>query len=153
MHPVLQAYQTQLMLNAVFADVYIKQPKDFNPATGVRTGSSPTIITAIPAVEEPGSRMFKAAQGGVPQQIYSLSISFPLLYLGANQLKINDFVAISTMQYPLLKKRYEIRQIETTVNLLVTLRLTEPAGQTPGLTYVIPIGDSISFSETATQTI
>lgn len=153
MHPVLIAYQAQLLLNTILVDVYVRQITNVNAALGTRTGSGPNLIAAtIPAVDEPVSLGFKNDQSRLGQQEYDRVITFPIYYLGSNKLKLNDYVALSTIQAPLTKQRYEIKKIATTSNLLVTLALVNQLDEKPGLTYVIPIGDHLTFSDSCVRT-
>lgn len=153
MHPVMIAYQSQLLFNTVIADIYIKQAQSFNPTTQVRTGNNPIIITSIPAVEEPTQRIFKTGPGAKPQQVYELIITFPIFYLGTNKIKLNDFVALSTIDNPFNKQRYEVKSITTISHLLMSLGLLEHDGESLGLTYSMPPSDTLAFVESMEVTL
>lgn len=152
MNPALIAYESQLQFNFIYADIYIKQAQTFSTTTGVRSGSAPVRVEYVPCVDVPVIKMFKAGPGGVPQQLYVREITFPLSYLGSNKVKLNDFVGLYAPYDPLNKLRYEIKSIQLTANTLITLGLAEQGAQAPGLTYTIPIGDLMAWTDTAEDT-
>ncbi len=152
MNPALIAYQTQLMFNLVYADVYIKQAQGFDTSTGLRTGDLPVRIMSVPSVDVPVQKMFKSGPGGVPQQLYSREITFPLECLAGNKVKLNDYVGLYG-PYDSCKTRYEVKSILLTANTLITLGLSEQTGQPLGLGYCFHLTDAFTWTESMGATL